>query len=373
MGSPKHQHFIPRSYLKYFGEKRDDLFWVDTFMRGKGNTVQTLSTKSVCVQKNLYTFPVDTEGDRFALEKFYAVEVDAIYPEVYDMLINPNISVIGEDDKRKILNTILSLLFRTPRFLNYKTEKIDEVLDRVAAEVGDPEQEVTVGFDGKQLTFKRMDIEEVREEKMKELKQDFLISHFADWQEFVKFKMQCGIEIITVSDDVPVITSDSPVVVMDMNGKLNLNDIFHSHNIIEFPIDRNTYVIIFPNSVSEREDRLRLTRSNRDKYFTAGVNNSIGKYSYNRIIGYPGDLKINSQIQRELGEWNEANVGAFGSLVQKTGMAVELMKVIKRNGTSICQEVADTVRKIRKTGQMDDDETFKKLILALARNGYLTV
>jgi hypothetical protein len=112
MGNPVHQHYIPKSYLKYFGEKKGDNYFVDTVMAD--GQIKQLTTTNICVQKNIYTFALNTPGDRFALEKFYAVEVDAAYRKVYDMLVNPNITVIGEDDKRSILNTILSLYFRTP-------------------------------------------------------------------------------------------------------------------------------------------------------------------------------------------------------------------------------------------------------------------
>ena len=107
-------------------------------MRGEGEKIIQLATTNVCVQKNLYTFPLNTPGDRFAIEKFYAVEVDAQYPAVYEMLTNPNITVIGNEDKRKILNTVLSFIFRTPRFLNYKNEKLDSALNRMASQISNP-------------------------------------------------------------------------------------------------------------------------------------------------------------------------------------------------------------------------------------------
>ena len=373
MGNPKHQHFIPRSYLKYFAERKEDQYWIDSLMRGEDEKIIQLTTTNVCVQKNLYTFPLNTPGDRFAIEKFYAIEVDAQYSAVYEMLTNANITVIGNEDKRKILNTILSLFFRTPRFLNYRNEKLDSALNRMASEILNPEQEITIGLrNGKQKIFKRKELELLRQELKVKNKENFLIDHFSNWQDFVNYKMQCGMEVITVDNEVPIVTSDNPVQIMDMNGQINLEDIFHHDNIIEIPINRNTYMIIFPNSVAENEQR-RIIRSKRDKYFVAGINKTTEKYSDLRLIGYPGDLEIHFESQKVLGEWNTQNISAFHELIKKTNSTVDLMNVIKKNGTAICQDVANRVKEIRETGSMNDDEMFNKLILVLAQNGYLTV
>lgn len=73
MGSPKHQHFIPKSFLRQLALKNErDKYLIDTLMR-RDAEITTLTTTQVCVQKNIYTFPEGVEGDRFALEKRYAV------------------------------------------------------------------------------------------------------------------------------------------------------------------------------------------------------------------------------------------------------------------------------------------------------------
>ena len=182
MSNPIRQHYIPRSYLKYFAEKKNDHFFVDTLIRGEKNSIFTTTTVNVCVQKNIYTFPSE-KGDKFAIEKFYATEVDAVYPEVYRMLVNPNITVIGEEDKRKILNTLLSLFFRTPQFLNFRTDRTDYVFNQMADSTADPEQDITIGLrNGASITFKRKDLEDMRRQRKDKDKEVFLITHFADWQ-----------------------------------------------------------------------------------------------------------------------------------------------------------------------------------------------
>ncbi len=373
MGEPKHQHFIPRSYLKYFGVKVKDNYVVDTIMRGKNSQIMQLTTTNVCVDKNIYTFPLNTPGDRFALEKFYAVHVDGVYPEVYDMLVNSNISVIGQDDKRKILNTILSLYFRTPHFLNAQNETLDLVLDQIAAEEKDLEKEHVISLeDGVQLKFQLKDLEEIRANTKVKYKEKFLIAHFADWQDYVNYKMTCAIEVITVSQEIPLITSDNPVLIMDLGGILNNPNIFHPDNIIEIPINRAQYVIVYPNSAAEGA-QLKITRNFRDQYFAAAVNRRIQDNSEIRLISHLGDLKTHFESQINLEKETPENLEILENMKRKAILARELLQVIEKNGSRINQEVADKVREIRKSRLMDDDLALQQLIYDLARNGYLTM
>lgn len=373
MSDPIRQHYIPKSYLNNFGEKRKEgQYWVDSLLRGEKNEIFQTTTTNVCVQKNIYTLPGE-EGDRFAIERFYAREVDAVYPEVYRMLVNPNITVIGEEDKRKILNTTLSLYFRTPQFLNYRIENADWVFKQITSEVNDPEQEITVELkSGEVIKFKLKDLDQVKQERRNKIKEEWLVGHFAEWQDFVKYKMECGIEIITVPEDVPLITSDNPVSIMDLNGKMNDENLFHHDNIIEVPVNRTTYFVIYPNSV-EQNRRFRITRGSRDKHFSAGVNLGTERNSYLNLVGYPGDLSLHFKSQEELGAWTPENMQSFDDLKARTAMAVELMNLIKKHKTAVCPEVAQKVREIRKAGFMKGEPMFEQLILPLAKNGFLTM
>lgn len=82
MNDPVHQHYIPQSYLRNFAEQDRKLAFVDTIMRGHDQKIKRLPTKAICAEKNIYTFNANDPGDPYALEKFYAKEVDALFPEI---------------------------------------------------------------------------------------------------------------------------------------------------------------------------------------------------------------------------------------------------------------------------------------------------
>jgi hypothetical protein len=371
MSNPVRQHYIPKSYLRNFGQKKGDTYFVDAMIKKDRPKILNLSTTNICLEKNLYTFPVNTAGDRFELEKFYAVQVDGIYPTVYGMLVNANITVIGEEDKRKILNTILSLYFRTPHFLNNRLKGLDQVLDKMIAAYPEPEHEGAIRTKGGQeFKFKMKDVESMREQISRQYKEDFLIQHFADWQAFVKYKLTCGITVMHVPEDIPLITSDNPILIMEADSQLT-DDVFSPSNIIEVPLDRNHYLVIMPNSVGP-DERMQIRRDNRDKHFAAGTNLRTDQNGQVMMVCYPGDMQIHLDCQAELGAPTPENFKNVENSANQAKLAIELLAVIEKNGTHICQEVADKVKAIRKTGLMKENTMLEGLIQDLARHGYLT-
>lgn len=371
MNEPVHQHYIPQSYLRNFGLQKGKQFVVDTLRRGGKETIKTLATKSICAEKNIYTFDHSQAGDPFALEKFYAKEVDALYPKVYATLFNPSVFTITNDTKREILNTILSLRFRRPAFLKAKMDELDDLFERMRRGPGGEHGQVTYSFGKVNRSFERAKIDEELAERKKMMKEAWLIEHFGEWQEFVNYKMHCGIDVVTVPDSVPIITSDNPVSIFDMNGKLSKNT-FHHENMIEVPLNRTSYLIIHPNATSESGYN-RIHRSRRDEHFAGGVNIKVEENSDKQLIAYPGDIDRHFESQKRLGEWNKENVLSFGNTIKKTQLGVELMQIHHRTGSLLNREVADKVKEIRATGLMDGEPILENLILELAKAGFLTV
>lgn len=374
MNNPVFQHYIPRSYLKNFAlEKGKKRFVVDTLMRGKDEKIKVLPTKAICAEKNIYTFDNSQPGDAYALEKFYAKEVDAVYPQVYNTLVNSDVMNIASGTKREILNTLLSLKFRRPEPLQAVIDKLETMFEGMAAHKMDPESSINYHIDGSDYFFKYKDLMSELDTRRKALKETWLIKHFAQWQEFVDYKMECGLDVIEVPSVIPIITSDNPISIYDMKGRLNLRDPLHPFNMLEIPLDRTHYLVIHPNATSDGTYN-RIHRSKRDKFFAAGVNIKVEENSHRRIIAYPGDLQSHFESQNSLNSVNKESVNALTDIIDKTTQMTDLWALIKKKGDSIFnQEVADKVREMRKTGVMKGDQLFENIILELAKKGFLTV
>ena len=121
MSNPVHQHFIPKSYLKNFALEKDKKFFVEAKLKREDSPKdRLLSINDICVDKNIYTLPIEEENDKkYSLEKFYAEKVDSLYPWIYKKLTDPNVVYINSFERAQIIMITMSLFFRTPKFRLY--------------------------------------------------------------------------------------------------------------------------------------------------------------------------------------------------------------------------------------------------------------
>lgn len=218
------------------------------------------------------------------------------------------------------------MFFRRPQFLKEQVAELDEMFrNMTGGRLGATEGEITYQFAGKQRTFQAKDLYPELAVRKSELKEEWLIRHFAQWQAFVDHKIKCGLEVITVPETTPLITSDNPVCIFDPRGRLNNGDPFHRHNMIEIPLNRRTYLIIHPNETSE-EGYNYLHRSERDEYFANGVNHKVQENSDQRIIAFPGDLQKHFVNHQRLDQPDPENLKALDNLKLKLKVSLELQE-----------------------------------------------
>lgn len=293
--SPKHQHFIPRSYLKVFATKEDDKYFVEAKFR-ESDEIRKMSISNICVNKNLYTLPLIEGDDRFKLENFYATHVDAIYPEVYRMLVNPNKLTLTPEEREKVIFTCMSLYFRTPKFFNQNTKIIDTVFDYALRNCQDSNGNIKYDFKNYHLDFHISEVESQKLHFRTLEKINFLKDHLSQWHDFVKFKVNAPISVDKI-DGMELITSDSPVHIHDHTGKLN--NLFANENIIKLPLDSSHYLTIYPAIVDNRLNN-RILRSERDSMFGWVLNHDTQSNCIDWIIGSEGAIHAHVLDQENL-------------------------------------------------------------------------
>lgn len=281
MSKPRRQHFLPKAALKPFADQEGDKFFVEIGNVNTGEIKCAISIVDICISKNLYTLPDANDSQKYMVEKMYAEEVDSVYPEVYNLLTDPNIDYITNEQRHKILNVVTSMYFRNDRFLRAKNDEIDEMMDRMADKsFGTEEGQLFMRYGGRQYSFKRKELEEVRARVKLDNRLSFIVNHLADWQEFVKLKDKSQIAVSKIIGDVKLITGDNPVRIY--NDKGDTDDIFDTRNSIQFPLDQEHLLWISPNN--DDWERNRIYRQVRDKWFAITANHSVAKYASEWVI-----------------------------------------------------------------------------------------
>jgi hypothetical protein len=370
MSKLRHQHFIPRSYLKNFSVEIEKKNFVQAKLKSEGQPRPDLiSIKDICVEKNLYTIPNTDEESKYSLERFYAEHVDSIYPWIYNILIDPQKKYISENEREKIILITMSLFFRTPKFLNFKERRLDSILKHAINNWIDKHGNVKFSFGEYNLDFNIKDIDEVRSKLKLGNKLKFLHNHLETWHKFTQYKLNAGISVFHIYDDIDLITGDNPVLMHSVSGRPF--DIFDPTNIIEVPLDNKHFLTIFPNTESSITNMI--FRGERNRLFALTTNLDIEENCDDWILGKPDSITKHIKDQIKYGAYTEENLVEFEILKEKAYDALELSKLVDQVGTIAHPKIVEKVKRLRKKKIYQDDPEFQKIILDLARLGFLTI
>lgn len=369
MSGPTRQHFIPRSYLNNFALEKDGKYWVEGKLKNeiipKPNLI---STKDICVNKNLYTIPHIQDEDKYKIESYYANEVDGVYPDVYKILTSPSKSRLSNEEKRKILMTTMSLFFRTPKFLNTNSKRINYIINYAKTHHCNNNGRVKFKHQEFDLDFDVINIENVIEYYKLKNKIYFLQNHLKEWHDFINFKLEAGLTVYEINGDVDLISSDNPVIMRSIESKQF--HVFDPTNMIELPLDNRHYLVIFPNTVDS--SNTHLFRQERDNWFAINVNRGVDERSEDWILGKPGTITKYLKDKIKYEAYSPENVRYAEEFIGQVEDMQKLIEIMEKFGFYSSQ-TAQKVKEMRKKEIHDKDPNFRKLVIELVKGGYITV
>src|SRR5450631_27034 len=114
MQEPKRHHLVPRCYLKRFGFNKKAEWFVEAYDKIKNDSpIFPVNIKNICVQTEYYTFQKLPDEKKRFLEKFYAVNIETEYPEIYDLLTNSKQINLSTKQRFSIISFVVSQVLRT--------------------------------------------------------------------------------------------------------------------------------------------------------------------------------------------------------------------------------------------------------------------
>jgi len=368
MSKPKRHHYIPKCYLKNFALNQEDKFFVEAKLISE-ETVKTdlISTVDICVGKNLYTIPNIEGDDKYAIEKYYASEIDAVFPDVYQLLIDEEILELTDEQRRNVILTTLSLFFRTPKFLNQNAKYLDGMLQYAVQNHMGKEGRVVFKHDIYDLDFHISKVGQIREELNIQNKVAFLTDHMKDLHEFVEYKLKAGMMMITITGEGNLITSDNPVIIRSqVNKEFNL---FDPTNIIHVPIDNKHYLMIAPNN----EDALpnSVFRTTHDDIMFVLTNNlQVEQNAESWIFGKPGTVKAHIEDQIKYNELTPENLQHVANLEIKSKNYVKLGEMMDEYGVTD-QRVISFIEQLLEDPLHKDDTNIREDYDQLKKLGWV--
>ncbi len=262
------QHFVPRSYLKYFAEKKgkghynikalplDDL---------RPEAIIERNTKSICYEKNLYTLPGSTNEEKMLLETFYSEEFESKYEQVYTILIDPSKTELTNQERELIIGTVATMFYRVPIWQRQHTELMEKVFEMaIHATERTGKKETTIK--GDTYIIEGKSVKELIKEYTLNNKAHQVISQLNTALELVNTRLQNdNVYIFKLEDgEQEFITSDNPVILQHPTNKQIFP--FDPGNIMKLPLDSKHYLMLMPNN--DKSQLNRIVRNNAKGNFS---------------------------------------------------------------------------------------------------------
>lgn len=353
---PKNQHYIPQSYLRNFSMNRKGNDYVN--VRFNGEKFHETNIRNICSENYFYSIPGADEATKNLIEKYYSENIDALYPEIAELARNEEVTQITDEQREKILYAVLNLYFRTPKFLAYYENHINELEAKFDDyNTGKSERHIIDFYDEK-IDFRQVNYDHFKGSSKEKGKLLFLSQHIMLFKYFVDYKLNDGICISKIEDDSEYITSDNPVIIRNTHG-FNEN-IFSRGNIIHLPISPKYKITLIPKAETTLKGSFLRISDTRD--IVIGINHDIEKNSEKWIIGSKDG--INNHLDNVDAIENDASTGEefIERNEEKAKIMFELLEILEKNNGSISEDLIVALREAEKNEFMKDDPNLKRFI-----------
>lgn len=363
MSSKKpHQHFIPRSYLKNFGFKTYDKTFI--YAKLRDGEIKKYSIRDICVEKNLYTLPVKDGENKFFLENFYAENIDSVYPEIYKILVDDNVTEIDESVRHKIIFVCLSLYFRTPKYLRLQNKFIEHALQNLQRAKDSHTSIDSLNFYGKNFDLTKHTIDEIRTELKKDSKIQFLMGHLDLFQEFIVFLKHHVIGVNKVVDQSELISCDNPVNIS--NSDKREYNLFDPENIIKFPLNSKYYLVILPNWTNEKINYIFRAEVLSD--FTLTTNFGTQRNAEDWLIGTEKSLENHFIDQEEYRDLTPKNLKWLDEVKIKATLLTEAADLFEKYGIWDYRSI-NKIKELKENPITNREPQFQKMLILLKEKG----
>lgn len=238
------QHFVPRTYLKNFGYKKNDDFYVNVLP--KGQIIENIfesNTKNICAENHLYTLNGDVKS-RQLLENIYSNVFENEYLDLFNILTNDTINEITTENRKAIISAIITMFYRTKKWLNEINNFNDETLSKIFQFCKQYNLDYYIDTNGDKVIITGKNIQELKQNKRKETRIPFVLIQLETALKLIELKKNDNINVYKIVDNSEFITSDNPVFGVNINNQPTIP--FDLDNAYYLPISNKYLLSIFP-------------------------------------------------------------------------------------------------------------------------------
>jgi hypothetical protein len=217
------QHYVPKVYLKNFGEKNKRTYTVEVYDKQEKKFFK-VATDNILAITNLYTLdlPSQKSNDALAVENVYANFIEPMFDRSIKILFDKKRTHINNLERSEIIISILHLLHRNPHVFS---KMIDEHIINIQSLYDHAVKANEIRFDYLDKTYlvEHFNIDVTRSEVTSKINKIFRENHLDLTAAFSEMHEFLIIEIHTIEDDSIFFTNDNPVFFDDITSDKSTN------------------------------------------------------------------------------------------------------------------------------------------------------
>ena len=284
----KKHHFVPKTYLKNFATRKNDDYFVNVLHKNEpGDKISEKNITDICAGKHLLKL---TENDKSKqrLEDIYTDIFENHYDNLFSVLTDDSVLEITDELKKSVVSAVVTMFYKTKTWsdiLGYHADenikKIDQLRNQFKVDHYFNSKGVQVGFQNKTL-------EELEVSHKSITRIPLLITQLKVALNLIEAKQFDCINVYKVVDDSEFITSDNPVLAINMHKMRTMH--FDIENAYYMPISNKYLIAIFPNE--ELTSQNKIIRLMINKEWVESFNTMQLFHSDKCIIGSVEAIKM---------------------------------------------------------------------------------
>jgi hypothetical protein len=321
--------------------------------------IKEISASNLCVDCDLYTLKKLANDEKYRIEDFFSTEIESDYNFVFNILTNDSIEFITPDQRIKILKTLLSLYFRTPKILNEFVETAVQLLKELKSK-----EKGKFSFMGIEIDLENSGLHDIKKEIRENSREDYIKTNLMLLGEFMKLRTFDGIVVIKLIGDQEFITSDNPVTITNVEGEL-LN-LFSFENSIYVPISPKYCVFIAPTSEGAIVNKIYRNHDNFIQHII--LNDSTFKNAERWCMGTENGIERFLEEEEEYSKPADENHPIIVQAKRKLSMMIQVTELVELKKY---QELEALVRDLSEDEIFKDDVSFLLMVEQLKTNGII--
>lgn len=250
-GTSKH-NFLPRTYLKNFGIMQDNDFYV--YALQKDQDIEKMEEKRIsdCCAINHKAPDPKSKKSTQKLEDIYTEIFENHYESLFSILINDDVTELSDEMKKCAVSAVISIFGRTRSWkdlihLDTPTKK-DFRLNKVFR--------IDHYFDsqGMRVDIRNKTLEELQISDKNITRIPLVVTQLKSALHLIEARQFDFINIYKIADDSEFITSDNPVVAININKVKSST--FDIDNAYYMPISRKYLLAVFPKEKNPSHNKI---------------------------------------------------------------------------------------------------------------------